>query len=431
MKMFHLIVGALLSWSAVAASLQRDVSRSVNPGCSPSICNDSLVDDAVNLVHLEAVGPQDSIHALWSTVGAPAALIARTDNAVNLSVDWASFVGGPDIYADVAPSNEIHFSSTPSVAFGFILRQLVEYDDVDDVADPDHYEKTNKTIARKVFPLDDRRWSPVTIRDNDTFVFQTSPSDPDFGASLRLEVRMSGGLTRGEALPRLQLTPNNTHLDFFLDNMTSLFEHSRFYLVANVVNEDYPLKLSHVLTIDDEYTPGVFKTFRFGASVKSDTDKSRYAAWKPVAYTTEERSLEMQTQVKAFDQGPVGPSVNAVKSVVRAYFGRINLSVGDSKKIKIGFGQPNDKFYRASKYCVWSVLVGISQPPEDEISALVIIVISVGLGVPAVFVVLGGIYAGIQKRKESKSAGSPERKNDVNAPLMEEPTESSYGAINT
>ena len=108
--MFHLIVGALLSWTTVAASLQRDVSHTINPGCSPSICNDSLVDDAVNLLHLQAVGPSDSIHALWSTVGSPAALIARTSNAVNLSVDWASFVGGPHIFdVDVAPSNEIHF----------------------------------------------------------------------------------------------------------------------------------------------------------------------------------------------------------------------------------------------------------------------------------------------------------------------------------
>ena len=104
----------------------------------------------------------------------------------------------------------------------------------------------------------------------------------DLGDSLRLEVRMSGSLTRGDFLPRLQLTPNNTHLDLFLDNKTSLFAHSRFYLVADVVNDVYPLKLTQESTIDDEYTPGVFKTFRFGAADTKDVDDGRYAAWKPV-----------------------------------------------------------------------------------------------------------------------------------------------------
>ena len=93
---------------------------------------------------------------------------------------------------------------------------------------------------------------------------------------------MSGSLTRGDSLPRLQLTPNNTHLDFFLDNKTSLYSHSRFYLVADVVNDVYPLKLTQQSTIDDEYTPGVFTTYRLGHADAKNVDEGRYTAWKPV-----------------------------------------------------------------------------------------------------------------------------------------------------
>lgn len=419
----------VLSSLTLASCLTRDVTHSINPGCGPSLCNNSDVDHVVNLVHFEAAGPRDSIHALWSTVGAPSALIAKTANDVNLTIDWERFVGVNFAKGSVVDP-VIQFSSNPTVAFGFILRRLVEYDDKDDVANPDHYRLKNKTSSsRKVFPLDLLRWAPVKIIGNDTFVFQTASDDADLGDSLRLEVRMSGSLTRGDSLPRLQLTPNNTHLDLFLDNKTSLFAHSRFYLVADVVNDVYPLKLTQESTIDDEYTPGVFKTFRFGAADTKDVDDGRYAAWKPVAYTTSERSLEMETLVKAFDAAAVDPAVDDIKSVVGAYFGRIGKD-DFSRQIKIGFGQQGDKFYKKTSFSVWSVLVGIGPPPEDEISALVIVVISIGLGVPALFVILGGIYAGLKERKARRSA-SPKRQTGLRAPLVEEGPHETYGAIGT
>merc|ERR1712142_570002 len=333
----------LLSIPTFGYCLERDVIHTINPGCGPSLCNDSDVNH-VNLVHCEAVGPRDSIHVVWSTVGAPSVLVARTENRVNLSVDWDNFLNGqvPPVKPDVS------FSSNPSVAFGFVLRSLVEYDDKDDVADPDHYRRPNDTTsARKVFPLESRIWQPVVVQNDNTFVFQTSAEDADLGTALKLQVRVNGSLTRGEALPRLQLTPNNTHLDLFLDNKTSLSEHSRFYLVVDVVNADNPLKLTNVSSIDDEYTPGVFTMYRLGAVDDQNPDNGRYAAWKPVAYTTKERSLEMQTLVRAFDPVDADKTIDNIRSVVGGYFGNIQKFQGDfSQEIKIGIGQQGDKFYR-------------------------------------------------------------------------------------
>ena len=135
MNMFRLFL-PLVFLTVVHSALQRNVRHSINPGCPPSICNDSDVTHVVNVVHFEAVGPQDSIHALWSTEGAPSALIARTDHHVNLSIDWDAFVKNP-LLTSPSVNPVIHFSAPPAVAFGFILRTLVEYDDVKDAADPD------------------------------------------------------------------------------------------------------------------------------------------------------------------------------------------------------------------------------------------------------------------------------------------------------
>ena len=78
----------------------------------------------------------------------------------------------------------------------------------------------------------------------------------------------------------------------------------------------------------------------------------------------------METLVKAFDAAAVDPAVDDIKSLVGAYFGRIGKD-DFSRQIKIGFGQQGDKFYKKTSFSVWSVLVGIGPPPEDQISALV------------------------------------------------------------
>lgn len=423
---FVLLV-TLAATAALSLAFQRDVSFVVNPGCDPSLCNDSAVNDSVNLVHVKADGPRDTIHALWSTVGAPSVLVARTANSVNVSVDWKKFLHPGDISDDDAV---IHFTSNPVVVFGFVLRSLVEYDDKDDVANPDYY--TNHSTETREYPLDDasRRWAPVSMLD-DTFVFRTSPADEDLSTTLTLRVRVTGSTTRGSALPRLQLTPNNTHCDVFLIDKPSLFEHSRFYLVADVINRDYPMKLSVRTNLDDEYTPGVFRSFRLGAVATKNADDGRYALWKPVAYTTAARSLEAATKVKAYDDGPV-KRVKSVKSVVDGYFPKFQPDY--SRQIKISIGLEDDKFYKKTNFAVFSFLVGIGLPPEDEISTLVIVVISIGLGIPAIFIVAGGVYAGVKERKK-KAAVVPT--SNVITPLLEEHEEtmdapnSNYGAINS
>ena len=103
---------------------------------------------------------------------------------------------------------------------------------------------------------------------------------------------------------------------------------------------------------------------------KQETSLLYIATPLKVAYTTSERSLEMETLVKAFDASDVDPAINDVKSVVGVYYGRIDKN-DFGRQIKIGFGQQGDKFYQKTSFSVWSVLVGVGPPPEDEISSMV------------------------------------------------------------
>lgn len=49
-----------------------------------------------------------------------------------------------------------------------------------------------------------------------------------------------------------------------------------------------------------------------------------------------------------------------------------------------------------------SATVGYGIPPQDKVSLMVIIIISVGLGIPVVIIIFGGIYVCAKRRKELK-----------------------------
>ncbi|KAJ7418299.1 glycosylated lysosomal membrane protein [Willisornis vidua] len=58
----------------------RKVSMEYNPGWNSS---------AVNLLHVRAQGPRDTLHYVWSSIGAPAVLLVATDSPdSSLSIDW-------------------------------------------------------------------------------------------------------------------------------------------------------------------------------------------------------------------------------------------------------------------------------------------------------------------------------------------------------
>lgn len=56
----------------------------LNPGWNSS---------SVNLLHVQAVGPGDTLHYVWSSIGAPAALLVATESASSvLRINWTQLL---------------------------------------------------------------------------------------------------------------------------------------------------------------------------------------------------------------------------------------------------------------------------------------------------------------------------------------------------
>ena len=103
-------------------------------------------------------------------------------------------------------------------------------------------------------------------------------------------------------------------------------------------------------SIDDEFTPAVFKTIVVNSTGSGQTS---YSAWKPVAYVDKKRSLENQVPSHAYYKNehhfishdckslPPYPSYRPLFSIVYSLKGTRLLSYG----LNISFGQQKDGWY--------------------------------------------------------------------------------------
>ena len=71
-------------------------------------------------------------------------------------------------------------------------------------------------------------------------------------------------------LPHLQFNENITQFDFTIDHLTTNLSMSRFAIEAVMVSEGQTsMKIDETRSIDDEYSPGVFKVpYLFGYKTK-------------------------------------------------------------------------------------------------------------------------------------------------------------------
>lgn len=75
----------------------------------------------------------------------------------------------------------------------------------------------------------------------------------------QFKINADGG--RDDDLPRLMYTANNTQMDFVLDKYVPKFNKSRFALEMTIIanHSSKSMEVDETESIDDEYTPGVFR----------------------------------------------------------------------------------------------------------------------------------------------------------------------------
>ncbi|KAI4879076.1 hypothetical protein NFI96_014098, partial [Prochilodus magdalenae] len=332
------------------------VSLELNPGWP-----NSTVPPGFDLLHVRALGGSDTLHLLLCSKGAPAVLLVHTNSTESsVQVDWAAFLSAkPAGSLRVVPESSVEYSSA------LVLTRLLEYDDVNNTADPQDFLPP--------YDLWDFSWSDLNHTLNHTLhtaLLCGRDGSPSFiNGSLCLDFAAFESEGREEAWPRLLHNANSSQLRVYLEDVIPRANQSRFVLELQTVSQ-------------------------WVSSPVNSSSVRGFTQWKPVAYRKLVPVLEDATPCR--NSPPVSLSQLPTSGLVLAYFTPNALTSG----LNISFGIAGNAFYNSTGFLSWTVLTGMGTPPLDSFSALVIGIMAVGLCTPLALIIVGGVYVCIRKRRE-------------------------------
>ncbi|XP_068505064.1 glycosylated lysosomal membrane protein [Syngnathus scovelli] len=366
-KIFYMVC------SSGAASYTRNLSVELNPGSlAPPPGGD--------LLHVRAVGDNDTLHFLFCSQGTPALLLVHTNVTFsNVSVDWPRFLS-----RNGSGSLRVEPASSILSRTALIFSRLLEYNDVNNTAE----------VPLDLFP-------PYQLRNITWSAMELS------GAAARLCGDVAQGsiclhLTvferegRDEIWPRLLHTANTSQVAVQLDGLSPRSERSRFFLELQAVGGVSPLNAVEVhRSINDEFTPSVFKVSEWTSGDGSSANERSFVLWKQVAYRRSPPALEDASPCRHSNPWrQSGQALTEAGGLALAFF-----AAEDSVfRLNISFGVADEPFYDATKFLSWTAAVGVGLPPADTFSPLVVAIMAVGLGAPLVMLLMGGVYMCLRKR---------------------------------
>ncbi|XP_033933057.1 glycosylated lysosomal membrane protein isoform X3 [Pseudochaenichthys georgianus] len=272
-------------------SFRRKLSVELNPGRPgpPSPGGD--------LLHVRAVGLNDTLHFLFCSQGAPTLLLVHTNSSSStVEVDWPQF----------------------------LMR--------------------NVSGSLRVEP-------ERSILQSNAIVFS------------RLTVFDSEG--RDQMLPRLLHSANSSQLEVWLDGLLPRASRSRFLLELQAVGGAYPLSRVEVRrSIDDEFTPTIFKVLQWLPPLNRTSQGSVFLQWKPVSYRRSPPSVEEGSPTRSSLPRPQRGE-EAFSALITAFYAE-----PETFGINVSFGISGEPFYGRSRFLSWTVLLGVGTPPMDSFSSL-------------------------------------------------------------
>ncbi|XP_056154022.1 glycosylated lysosomal membrane protein [Lampris incognitus] len=368
-------------------SYRRKLSVEWNPGLNSSV----LPPHGITLLHVRALGLNDTLHFLLCSQGAPALLLVHTNStSSSVKVDWPAFLARNTTGSlTVEPESSILYSSA------LVFTTLWEYDDVNDTADPQNlppsaflppYQLQNFTWS-----LEDKTLDPT----QPTAQLCGGDASPTFiNGSFCVQFSAFEVEGRDHLWPSLVHTANCSQIKMWLDGPLPRANYSRFSLELESVGGPSLDRVEVVHSIDDEYTPSIFKASQWVSSPPNRTSEILgYVQWKPVAYRKPNPIFEDATPCRHYSPVLQSKAVPA-SGLVRAFYGPEPATT----RLNISFSMAGEPFYNATNYLSWTVVVGLGNPPVDSFSPLVLSIMAVGLGTPMILIVLGGVYVCLRKR---------------------------------
>ncbi|XP_009993350.1 PREDICTED: lysosomal protein NCU-G1 [Chaetura pelagica] len=354
-----------------------------NPGWNSS---------SVNLLHVQAVGPGDTLHYIWSSIGAPAVLLVATQGrSSSLHINWTQLLSP-------TPAGAIWIHPPSSVVYSaaVVFSKVFEYSQTPALQE----------IFYPTYDLSEFSWGSINHTLNHTAltaelegVPASDPGGSFSNGSLAFRVTAYGAGGRDEPLPRLLHTANSSKVEFVLAGVAPRGNSSRFLLeVATVEEPGVVQKLRSSRSIDDEFTPTIFEMLSLEAEAQNSSSRLSFLQWKATAYGS--RSPRRQDGIECRARGLRGGNWTLpVSSIIPAYFGEGVGSTHSISAINISFGGEDGEVYQETRYLSWSALLGFGQPPEDTFSPLVISIMAVALGTPMVMLLVGTCLVLCAQRK--------------------------------
>lgn len=380
-------------------NMKRELYVELNPNCSNCDVSNQAQSSSINLIYIRADGSSDTIHYLWSTVGTVSMLMAQTNLSDKLIVDWETFLSKD-------PKGSISFTNQPSYTSVVTLTKLYEYDDSKDKND---ITKVSYNDINKISFMN-MTWESADVQnvsdDEASANLKISSEVADlFGnQTIQLDFIAYGFEAHANKLPQLLHTPDSFQVEFVLDHFTTRYNKTRFVLEAVMMNSEDPngkFKLEKFHSIDDEYTPGVFTTVQMTSPSIPNNEWGSFLQWKPVCYKDPKtRTTETSTGTEqTLGDLNVQDRLDELKSSLAYAFYGDEMSDKLQGWINISYGAQQDNFYQDTSYLSWTVTIGLGTPPSESFSTLVIVIIIVGFGVPAVLIIAGGIFILVRRLK--------------------------------
>ncbi|KAK3609107.1 hypothetical protein CHS0354_015667, partial [Potamilus streckersoni] len=211
---------------------------------------------------------------------------------------------------------------------------------------------------------------------------------------------------RENQLPHLQYTENIVLFDLVISHISTNLSASRFVVEMILYsNSTENMKIDTTASIDDEYTPGVFKISNW-LTRPTNQAEGCFIQWKPVCYLNIPRGRNVATYVSYYGPSGLDSNLDMIKLVNRSILGAFEESTAMPYRMtatNFSFGLSKDGGYKLKNYTAWSGSIGFGAPPEEKVSTLVIIIIAVGLGLPIVIILFGGVGVCVKKQKGKQS----------------------------
>lgn len=385
---------------ANANDFLRKLNTSYNPGCSdPTICN------SVKVVYVEAEGLNDTLHYLWDFTQRPSIFVAATPIKSHLIISWDQFKGNNN--------KSITFSEEPMYSFGIVLDKLWEYNDINDTGIMDR-KNTDSSYVRAL-DMENFNWTLTSfgnesVESVDVVMEASSYTPKDLTAvisgSIRLVLSAFGFRDHSEELPHLLHSANCTQVDLVLDKLktNSSFSSSRFAVGVLIASSDKANTTATIISrksLDDEHSPGIFTLVDLQTPM-AESGKGGYLQWRPVAYVAKERDIVNSTDINSYGVTDVKDHTAYLNHTLLYAYYSSNLDSLLVQSTAVSFGLKEDGFYKKTNYTSWTFMMGYGRPPNENFSLLVIFVISIGLGLPALLIIISGLVMAVRRISQKK-----------------------------